>query len=332
MTPQQLHQAGQDSRVVDLYGNAKTHMDHQSSDLSNPTFGSRLRAARAARGLDLEACAHALKLPARVLRQLENDERDGIDYAIYLGSYISKYARHLGLDEASIQAELQTISRSAPTLVATGGISHSRYLLERYATAATYVVLTAVIVVPMIWLGVRGTLDRDMSHLAPLDANPVAQQDTAAGRSHATDGSAVALVPPAAPKPAASSADEQPLMASMAPFPNLANDSRPADRSAPAAVSAEADASGHSLSLNLTSASWVEVVAGDGSRLEYGLLPAGSNKTWHSEQPLEVRIGNASGAQVSVDGEPVTLEDFRHANVAHFRIEMQDGKATPRGL
>ena len=86
MTPQQLHQAGQDSRVVDLYGNAKTLMDHQSSDLSTPTFGSRLRAARAARGLDLEACAHALKLPARVLRQLENDERDGIAEGAHLAT------------------------------------------------------------------------------------------------------------------------------------------------------------------------------------------------------------------------------------------------------
>ncbi len=44
----------------------------------------------------------------------------------------------------------------------------SRFLLDRYATAATYVVLTAVIVVPMIWLGVHGTLNRDTAQPNPI--------------------------------------------------------------------------------------------------------------------------------------------------------------------
>jgi cytoskeleton protein RodZ len=81
--------------------------------------------------------------------------------------------------------------------------------------------------------------------------------------------------------------------------------------------------------LSLDQASWVEVTTADGSRLEYGLLPAGSSKTWTSEQPLDVRIGNATGAQVTVDGTPLALDAYRRANVAHFRV--QDGKPTPSG-
>jgi cytoskeleton protein RodZ len=312
-------------RAIDLFAIAAI-----TDGPSNPSFisfGNRLRAAREARGLDIEACAHALKLPARVLRQLEADQRDGIDYAVYLASYITKYARHLGLDEEPIQAELASIRRTVPTLVATGGMSHSRYLLERYATAATYVVLTAVIVVPMIWLGVRGTLDRDLSHLAPLDATPVAQQDASA---HAASRStAVASIAPPAHRTAA---EEQPLMASMAPFPGLENGSltaaKPAAASSAPAPFAEV-AGGHSLTLTLGQVSWVEVVAADGSRLEYGLLPAGSSKTWTSAQPLDVRIGNVLGAQVSIDGKPLSLDAFRHANVAHFRV--QDGRPAPGG-
>jgi cytoskeleton protein RodZ len=86
------------------------------------------------------------------------------------------------------------------------------------------------------------------------------------------------------------------------------------------------------VSLNLSAASWVEVVAVDGTRLEYGLLPAGSNKVYHSDKPLDVRIGNAIGAQVSIDGQSVGLDDFRHANVAHFRVQVQDGKASAANL
>ncbi|HEV2538695.1 MAG TPA: helix-turn-helix domain-containing protein [Frateuria sp.] len=308
-------------RAIDLFAIAAI-TDGSSNSLS-ASFGSRLRVAREARGLDIEACAHALKLPARVLRQLEADQREGIDYAVYLASYIAKYARYLDLDEDAIQAELAGIKRVAPTLVATGGMSHSRYLLERYATAATYVVLTAVIVVPMVWLGVRGTLDRDLSHLAPLDATPVAQQDAPVH----------AAAPPATRPTAPSPAEEQPLLASMAPFPGLESGNLTATRAPAAASTAAAPAShpadGHSLTLSLEQASWVEVLAADGSRLEYGLLPAGSSKTWTNEQPLDVRIGNATGAQVTVDGKPLALDAYRRANVAHFRV--QDGKPVPSG-
>jgi cytoskeleton protein RodZ len=315
--------------------------EHSSSEAIKGSLGSRLRAARELRGVDVEACAHALRLPTRVVRQLEGNDYSGIDYQVYLEGYLTKYARYLGLDEAQVKAELRQIRPSQPTLVATGGISHSRYLLENYARAATYVVLTAAIVVPTIWLGVRGTLDRDVSHLAPLDAAPVAQVDAPASTSSVatavatpaesdTNGaSTVASAPSPQPAPAASSPapDQQPLMASMAPFPNLGNDA--AHAAAPAATAVGNGA--HSLVLSLEAASWVEVTTKDGSRLEYGLLPAGSSKTYHSDQPMEVRIGNATGAQVTLDGQPMPLDNYRRANVAHFRIEMRDGKAEPAG-
>jgi len=313
-------------RAIDLFAVAAI----TDSPSNNPpaSFGTRLRMAREARGLDIEACAHALRLPARVLRQLENDQREGIDYAVYLAGYISKYARHLGLDEALIEAELAGLKRAVPVLVATGGMSHSRYLLERYATAATYVVLTAVIVVPMIWLGVRGTLDRDLSHLSPLDASPVAQHEVSGDAATRTTTHAA---PPAAARAPAATPNEQPLMASMAPFPGLDGGSltagKPALASSVAAPVVATD--GHSLTLALNAASWVEVVAADGSRLEYGLLPAGSQKTWNSAQPLEVRIGNVAGARVAIDGRPLSLDAYRRANVAHFRV--QDGRPAPGG-
>ena len=312
------------------------HPDEPSSmETSTSSFGSRLRDRREARGLDLESCAHTLRLPARVLRQLENNQYDRLDHAIYLASYIGKYARFLGLDEAAIEAELKQLTHvPPPTLVPTGGISRSRYLLERYTTAATYVVLTAVIMVPMIWLGVRGTLDRDISRLAPLDARPVAQQD-APERAVNADGTEHAAVTTPAPSAATSPAAQgQPLLASMASFPELGNAGPSLTQSAAAAplVSAATDAAGHSLTLDLANASWVEVLDSDGTRLEYGLLPAGTSKTYRSDKPLVVRIGNANGAQVSIDGQPIALDAYRRANIAHFRVELHDGKAAPAGV
>ena len=293
------------------------------------TFGQRLRSARQARGVDIESCGQALRLPARVLRQLEDDRYDGIDYKVYLGSYITKYGRHLGIDDAIIQAEVSRIRRrNEPELVATGGISHSRYLLERYATAATYVVLTAVIVVPVVWLGIRGTLNRDIAHLAPLDAAPVAQQELPAA-SRSTTAPPLASAAPGAAAPTIKTEDEQPLLASM--VPNITADTvRPAVPAVPGA--SDAGQGGHSLTLTLSDSSWVEVTTQDGTRLEYGLLPAGTRRTYHSDSPLDVRLGNAGGASVLLDGQAVSLDPYRHANVAHFRVQIQDGKAAPASL
>ncbi|EIL91777.1 helix-turn-helix domain-containing protein [Rhodanobacter spathiphylli] len=328
MTSMQSQPTGQSSDKPELSGINLPNMDVSPTDPHAVSFGSRLHGARESRGLDLETCAHTLKLPARVLRQLERDQHEGIDSKVYLASYIGKYGRYLGINEASIQVELDRIRHVETPLVATGGISHSRFLLDRYATAATYVVLTAVIVVPMIWLGVRGTLDRDLTHLAPLDAAPVAQLDAPAVEATKTDGQTVNTPPPV--QQVVPLAQDQPLLASMAPFPSLENSSlTPARPTPPVADTGVGD---HSLSMTLTSASWVEVVQADGTRLEYGLLPAGTSKTYHSSQALDVRIGNANGAQVVIDGAQVGLDDFRRANVARFRVRMQDGKASAASL
>jgi Uncharacterized protein conserved in bacteria len=339
MTTKQPFQPGQDPAAHDLFADRPDVMEAPAAshapDRHDAAFGNRLRAAREARGADLETCAHALKLPLRILRKLEQGEHQGIDSKVYLASYIGKYGQYLGIDAAEIEAEQARIRQVEPPLVATGGISHSRFLLDRYATAATYVVLTLVIAVPTIWFGVRSTLDRDLSHLTPLDASPVAQQDASApavGTAKTVASTAPASATPAQPQASVPAASEQPLMASMAPFPNLGNDTLPTPPTISTATTVDAGSGAHSLSLSLSAASWVEVIGQDGTRMEYGLLPAGTSKTWHSDQPLDVRIGNVSGAQVSIDGQPVTLDGFRRANVAHFRVQIADGKAAAAAL
>ena len=345
MISEQSNPASHEENLSETPATTAANMEHSAAEFrfhETPGLGSRLRAVREARGLDLEACGHALHLPVRVLRQLESDDFAGIDYQVYLGGYLRKYGSYLDIDPDEIETALARLKPAQPKLVSTGGVPHSRYLLDQYAKAATYVVLTLVIAVPTVWLGMRGTLTRDMGRLAPLDATPVAQQDApppaaASSVANATlDTATIAKAPVAAPAASASApspaaAAQQPLLASMVPMPTLDTDT---SISAPAVSSAPLNSIGsgaHSLTLSLANASWVEVLGKYGTRLEYGLLPAGTSKTYHSDQPLDVRIGNANGAQATVDGQPMALDAYRHANIAHFRIDVQGGKATPAG-
>ena len=338
MTSMQPHPSESGSNEPDLFEVTSKAIDAPSAKLADVSFGRRLRTAREARRLSVEACAQTLKLPVRVLRDLEHDAYDGIDSKIYLSSYIGKYGQFLGINDASIQLERDRIKHIEPPLVATGGISHSRFLLDRYATAATYVVLTAVIMVPMVWLGVRGTMDRSLTHLAPLDSAPVAQQDAPVGSGNGATAGSPLLAPSVnlASSAAPLAAQDQPLMASMAAFPSMESAALPV--AVPPVIAAlppvatDAGIGSHRFNLTLAGASWVEVVDHDGRKLEYGLLPAGSSRTYHSDKSLDIRIGNSSGAQISIDGQTVGLDDFRHANVAHFRMQLQDGKASAASL
>lgn len=291
-------------------------------------FGARLRTNREGRDLDITTCAQALHLPTRVLRKLETDDYAGIDSHVYLHSYLRKYGDYLGVPRSEVDTCLDTLHVAQPALVSSGGIPRSRYLLERYATAATYLVLTAVIVVPIVWIGLKGGLNQEVARLAPLDSAPVA---TSQGqiKSSATPDAKHNDAKAAANRAAFSS--DQPLQASLAPFSALDN-ARAMSTPVTPPMAMAIDAGRHSLTLTLPAKSWVEIIDADGQRLEYGLLPAGTHKTWSSSDALKVSIGNAAGATVSVDGKALDLQPYQHANVARFQVQIDNGKAVPQAM
>lgn len=294
--------------------------------------GARLRAAREAGGMDLEQAASRLRLPQRLLQAIEADDYSRIEHGVYLRGYLTSYARLVGLPETEFAQSALQERQAPPPLVATGQISHSRYLYQRYSVPAVYLLLTGLIVGPSVWLATHGGLERNLARLSTLDApatpgtTPLAVPPASAGGVSTASGSVAdntgaadsGTVPPveeppvAAPPATAKPADQQPLMASLAPF-TAATETHPVPPTAPVAVGT------HTLQLKLSEASWVEINADDGRKLEYAILPAGSERHYSSASPLWVRIGNTTGAEVVLDGKPADLAPYRRSNVAYFR-------------
>ncbi|MFN2449963.1 MAG: helix-turn-helix domain-containing protein [Candidatus Baltobacteraceae bacterium] len=81
----------------------------------------------------------------------------------------------------------------------------------------------------------------------------------------------------------------------------------PADMSSPApahsAAAAAPASEPHTLAIVLEQASWLRVSVDGSVRME-GTLPAGTRKTFHGTSAL-VRVGNAGGVQITVDGRPL---------------------------
>ncbi len=272
-------------------------------------IGARLIAARKARGLDLAACAQHLKLPVRVLKRLEANEFGPVDDYVFLRGALTSYARLLGIPPGSFDDALRAFApEHQPALVPIARTSPSLWLLQRYGTAATYIVLTATVAVPLVWLGLHGGLDRQPARIAPLDHLPAAVTAQAAQQAPSTS---------AAPTPA----DDTPLRASMTPFAAIdlgetAHAALPPVKP-PAPVLPPGQ---HVLTVQASADCWIEIADANGNRIDSGLLHAGESRTYHSAGPLKVTLGNAGGATVTSDGKPFPLDAYRRANVARFQV------------
>jgi len=272
-------------------------------------------------------------LPLRLIGRLEEDDYSGMEQGVYLRGYLSSYARLVGVPTVAAETIASQHTHAAP-LVATGKVSRSRYLIDRYSVSATYLILTGLIVVPAVWLATHGGLEQNLARTTPLDSPTTIQVpaqipiDAPAADNSFADAAADTAAPPSDATTSIAAIDapkqEQPVVASMTPF------STPAATPAPTQDATSHVGSGaHSLSLKLSQASWVEILGADGSKLEYGILPAGSERTYSSDKPVSVRLGNAEGAEVKVDGKAIDLAPFRHANVARLRVFGENGADAP---
>lgn len=296
--------------------------------LTDATIGQKLRFAREQRGWTCEDVGSRLKLQARLIKRIEEDDFSGIAHAVYLRGYLTSYARLLDMPQILAEKVIAERGVQAP-LVSTGRVSRSRYLMDRYSVSATYLILTALVVGPAVWLATHGGLEQNLARTVLLDAPPpVSEIATTQPANADKSGAAASDTPAAAASPSAdpvmnaiAEADPlaespAPIIASMAPFSTGQQISKIDSSSASMPVTSGR----HSLSLKLKLASWVEVVDANGSRIEYGLLGAGVERNYASDTALTVRIGNAEGAEVVADGIRVDLAPFQRANVARLRL------------
>lgn len=277
-----------------------------------PKLGARLRQGREAMGLTLEEAGRRLHLPHQVVRRIENDDVAALGAPVFVRGYLRSYARLVGLAEAEVDGSLPGIE--APPLIATGAVPMSRRLLERFTRQSLYIVLTGITVVPVIFLALGGHLSQE-ARLEALDPVPTEiALDPLSSAGNPVDASEqIHQGPPS--RQMATDPDRRTMVASLLPTP----------RTQPAL---EERAEGPLLGLSFSQRSWVEVHNGHGERLEFGMLPAGAERSYPLHSGLQVSIGNAEGAEVWFNGESLDLSAVRRANVARFRVS-SDGRVQP---
>jgi len=245
-------------------------------------IGARLRAAREKRALTVLQAAEKLHVDARVLEALEAENFAPLGADVYVRGHLRRYAELLGESPAQLQ---DLYANAAP--VARPDLTRIPRG-ERTPGGARWqmpalLTVVAVALAGLVWwlLTLPGTAPRPVSGPTRVAA--------------ATDEGA----PPAAAAAAAGSSAATPAVA----------------------PAAEASGGEVRLSLKLGDASWVQVSDVHGRRLIDGLLAASSERTVSGAPPLRVVLGNASGATLALNGQPLALSGFvRRRGDAHVLI------------
>lgn len=264
-------------------------------------IGLRLRAARERQGLSHEQVGQQLKLPVAVVEAMEREDWARLGAPIYVRSYLGSYLRLLGLPPELAQPVAG--QAAAPRLAPMASRSKLRRTLDKTLRHGIYLVMTAVLVVPVV-LVARHYQKTTQPETLTLEADP----------------SVLPAPPPARPEPAPPVQGPEPVMASIAPV----SGPKPAPEP-PAGTPAE-----DGLVLRFTGQSWFEVLGPDGRRVEQALLEAGAERRYADGEVGHVTLGNAAAVEVLVDGEPVDLAPFRSANVARFTVSSEGEPAPAR--
>ena len=167
--------------------------------------GARLRKAREAAGLTEADVAARLKMPISVVKSLEDENWDRLGAPVFVRGQLRSYSRLLGLATAPVHAASGVAPVEPPVLTPRTFTPPMQRLAEQLARRFVYIVLTAVIAVP-VWLATRPHLGVASQDAAPLELHDTGGMASSATPSESEPSAVVASLTPLPSRPAVAAA------------------------------------------------------------------------------------------------------------------------------
>ena len=272
------------------------------------SIGEILRRERLKRNLELGQIAQELKIASRFLEAIEAGQLDKLPGGVFTKSFIMQYARVLGLDEEKIAAELQRTldpppevpvfveapkpadsAIHVPRVEEWQGVGGSRFRWSSSLSAAALVV-AVMLVCSGLYAWWQHTRRVAPAHESP----PVAAVPPAP--------SPAAMQPPPSPADGSSTAltATQPPSGTPVPAPST---ERPAPPAAPPVPASNPNAAVR-VELTADEPVWL-LVRNDGKYFFSGTLGARESRTFEAASTVLLRLGNAGGVTITLNGNPV---------------------------
>ena len=236
------------------------------------SLGETLRQARLDRGASLADVEAETRIRRKYLEALEAEDYGSLPALVYTRGFIRSYARYLGLDpELTLDLYAPGRMREERPLLrpATPQLSAAPPISTRLFTTLALLVLVGLLLV-YLW-GQYTSFVESLGGAQPSEARagvtPTARALTTA--SPGAVGAPVAAAATPAAAPAASPTPERVIM----------------------------------IEARVTERTWMEVWIDGTSQLQ-ATLQAGTVRSFTAERSIRMRVGNAGGVQVTVNGQP----------------------------
>ena len=248
-------------------------------------LGALLKAKRTEKNIAIGEVAERLKFSAKQIESLESGDYKGLPEPIFVKGFIKTYGRFLGLDTDQVTSLLNEVFPSqvsaAPATTATENQTSLNFQDQKKSKSFPKwlpLVVVAALVVGAVYLWQsKSTEQNRQQEKSTLEVGDVAQ-----------------------PQLATDNVQVVPMKAS-------ATASAPVSASAPAAASAVvADGS---IQIKVRYRSNLIVTDADGTPLHSGIVASNSNHQFKGKAPYQVRIGYATGSEISFNGQAIDIKN-----------------------
>lgn len=284
--------------------------------------GDVLRHKRQQLGTSLEQAAREARIRQDHLEAIESGNTQHIPQ-VYLNGYIRTYARYLGLPAGTIEKHLVHAKGSEPVVQSVFSTALPRTSDDRWFKATSYV-LASVVVIALVWQFTTEAVRFSQGEPVARSAGPAAEFDAADSAADVGSKSATDSRQPA----------KSHLQASIAPLEDVRRShpqiSRSGAESAWSAIGDQVDSASspaaalvagqQSFSIQASADSWIEIVDGNGRKIEMDLLRAGKGREYVAMAPVRLLLGRAASIELTHNGEPVDLAPYTRGNVARITL------------
>lgn len=306
------------------------------------SLGSALRDAREGRGLSVADIAAFLKVPGRIVENIEADRFDALPARVFTRTYIRRYAEFVGLQPGAI---LLTYDRNTDPGESSGTQTGPQSNLRRWMAVfleifeavslqswvfGGTVVLISLLAGAFLWFvwssgspadapEAPAPFEEPRQASEPATAQPIPVEDVTPSER---------AVPGDAPEPSSDEQvdSEEETVSAGVPGPVLSG-APDGDDTREAASNGSPDepvsltnpltyvpGDGHVLHFRFSHDCWVEVTDPAGTLLHMDLERAQSELEVRGDPPFTITLGYAPGVELEYNGEPVVLSPHTHEN------------------
>jgi cytoskeleton protein RodZ len=304
-------------------------LSRASDAASNGVAGAMLRAARQQQGLHIAALAAAIKVSPAKLESLESGRYHELLDITFSRALAQTVCRVLKIDPAPVLAQMPGAPPDALGRV-DGGLNMpyrerpGRVMSADWAPWRHPVLwlVAMLLIAAAAFVLVPSSVVRDLALPGSIDAVPVMPPG---GAAVGLDGAALPSADAATAMSAAASGVLGAAGAGVAPSTGLATAVLEASQPSPLVSSASTGAAsavvvGATLALRALQATWVQAIDGNGQTLMARVVPAGETVELTAQPPVRLRIGNASGTELSFRGQRVDLRSASRDNIANITL------------